>query len=326
VPDSVVDVRRPEFAFLAQDAKGDMTARIKARRLRGVVSYGLLVPAPAEAELGEDWAPRLGVTRYEPPEPGEGGGGSKFLIGGEEESPPDCPTGPNKYDVEAFERYHDVFAEGEPVFLSEKLDGANARFVFWGGRFYVKTRNRWVKRTPDYSHVTVEYLVEKGMPEDKAAAIADGLADAAGQGQRLLAVALEAMPQLQEYLRNNPGTVVFGEVYGNTNRLKYGSRRREQVRRLRRLPLEPVPGRPGDARRAVRTLAFPVVPQFQRREDVRKAPRLSSSAISLLVRPREEAGRRPRPRSLARRHKSFGRASLLGPCKKDGSGGAGESC
>jgi RNA ligase (TIGR02306 family) len=221
VPDSVVDVRRPEFAFLAQDAKGDMTARIKARRLRGVVSYGLLVPAPSDANVGEDWSPRLGVTRYEPPEPGDGGGGSKFLIGGEEESPPDCPTGPNKYDVEAFERYHDVFAEGEPVFLSEKLDGANARFVFWGGRFYVKSRNRWVKRTPDYSHVTVEHLVEKGMPADKAVAIVDGLKSKPVQVNGFWRTMEQCAP-IAEYLRNNPGTVVFGESYGSSGRLKYG--------------------------------------------------------------------------------------------------------
>jgi hypothetical protein len=115
--------------------------------------------------------------------------------------------------VEAFERYHDVFDDGEPVFITEKLDGSNCRFLFWQGRFYVKTRNRWVKRTPDYSHVTVEYLVEKGMPEDKAAAIADGLRTRPAKVNGFW-VALEAMPQLQEYLRNNPGTVVFGRSTG----------------------------------------------------------------------------------------------------------------
>jgi RNA ligase (TIGR02306 family) len=218
-PDSLVDVRRPEFSFLAPDAKADMTARVKARRLRGIVSYGLLVPAPADANIGDDLAERLGVTRYEPEEASEKK--DKFLIGGEQERGPDLNTGPNKYDVDAFERYHDVFSEGEPVYVSEKLDGSNCRFVFWDNRFWVKSRNHWVKRVPDYSHVTVEFLTAQGMPEDKAKTVVDNLA------RRPKAVngywqALEKCGHLEEYLVSHPGTVVFGEVYGSIARLKYG--------------------------------------------------------------------------------------------------------
>lgn len=219
VPDSVVDTRRPEFSFLADKAKADGSYRVRAMRLRGVLSEGLLVPAPAGAELGEDLAGRLGVTRYEPDEEGETK--EKFVTGGEQESGPDLDTGPAKYDVDALKGNMGVFADGEPVFVSEKLDGSNARFVFWDGRFWVKSRNHWVKRVPDYSHVTVEGLVAKGMDVEVAKGVVDRLSKKA-KAVNGFWQAMEACTALQEYLVANPGTVVFGEVYGTTARLKYG--------------------------------------------------------------------------------------------------------
>lgn len=224
VPDSLVSVTRPEFAFLATDpsAKADGTYRIKARRLRGVVSQGLLVPAPADAEIGEDWAEKLGVTRYEPPEVGTPQSrADRFVIGGESEDGPDLRTGPEKYDVDAFERYHDRFADGEPCLFQEKLDGSNCRAVFWGGRLWVKTRNRWVKRVPDYSHITHESLLAKGCPEDKI----EGIIARVHGGSKAVNdfwQVLERCPALLAYLEANPGTTVYGEIYGSTNRIKYG--------------------------------------------------------------------------------------------------------
>lgn len=220
VPDSVVDVRRPEFAFLAPQARADMTSRVKARRLRGVVSYGLLVPAPAGAALGDDLAGPLGVTRYEPPEPHEKR--QKFLVGGEEEDGPGLETGPDLYDVDSFERYAaQVFTPGEPVLVTEKLDGSNVRFVYHDDRFWVKSRKRWVKRTPDYSHVTVEGLTSQGMPPEKAASVVDGLRARQPQVNGFWGV-LERTPGLPAFLRAHPDTVVYGEVYGGVNRIKYG--------------------------------------------------------------------------------------------------------
>src|SRR5438128_12699518 len=58
-PDSVVP-DTPEFAFLAGKT------RIKAKRLRGVVSFGLLMPAPPGGKIGDDVAELMGVTHYEP--------------------------------------------------------------------------------------------------------------------------------------------------------------------------------------------------------------------------------------------------------------------
>lgn len=120
-PDSTVDVARPEFTFLALEAKSDGRARIKAKKLRGVVSFGLLVPAKANWEIGQDVTEELGVEHYEPPLEVERKRGGLSITGGE------ATSGPNlmvpKYDLESFRKYHRLFQEGELVHISEKCDG-----------------------------------------------------------------------------------------------------------------------------------------------------------------------------------------------------------
>lgn len=218
-PDTLVDVKRPEFSFLADQAKGSGKARIKAKRLRGIVSYGLLVPVADDTPVGDDWFEKLGLEHYEPPEPSESQR-DKFVIGGEEESGPNLETG-GMYDIDAFERYHQVFEKDEPVILMEKVDGSNCRAVFWDGRYWVKSRKRWVKRVPDYAHVNAESLVSKGVPSDKAQAIVEGIKSKPVRVNGFWEV-LERTTGAMKMLKDNPGMVVYCEIAGSTNRLKYG--------------------------------------------------------------------------------------------------------
>lgn len=130
-PDSIVDVRRPEFEFLRTKAvfNGDGSVkeyvvdqtitefRTKAKRLRGIVSYGFLLPAPAGSQVGEDLAEKLGVTHYEPAMEQV----KNLATGGE------ACSGPTvfhvKYDVDSMRRFNQAFKHGEPVVVTEKLDG-----------------------------------------------------------------------------------------------------------------------------------------------------------------------------------------------------------
>jgi RNA ligase (TIGR02306 family) len=192
--------------------------RIKAKKLRGVVSYGLVIPAPADASEGDNLFERYGLSRYEPEE----AGGQKTFLGGEEEAGPEGLQLPGVYDVDSFERYANaVFSDGEPVIVTEKLDGSNVSAVWWGDRLWVKSRKRWVRRTPDYSHLTLDSLLAQGLHEEKATEIIERVrsrpatANAFWQG-------IEANQRLIEFLKLNPGTFVFGELFGNTNRIKYG--------------------------------------------------------------------------------------------------------
>jgi len=218
-PDSVVDVRRPEFAFLADQAKGDGTARIKAKKLRGVVSFGLLVPLPAIANVGDDLADALGVTHYEPPTEQERAGRNNFVTGGEAAEQPKLFT--VKYDLDAFRRYHRLFTPGEPVFVTEKIDGANARYVYQDGQMHCGSRTEWKKEYPSYDHLTVESLTAQGMDANKASEVIERL-QSKPKTINLWWAALHATPGLEKFCRDNPGVIVYGEVFGYVQKLRYG--------------------------------------------------------------------------------------------------------
>jgi RNA ligase (TIGR02306 family) len=218
-PDSSVDARRPEFAFLAADAKEDGSVRIKARKLRGVVSFGLLIPAPPGTTVGEDVAARLGVTHYEPPIKGEGGTNRQSLyMGGEVATGPDVFT--VKYDVDAFRRYNYLFSLCETVIVTEKLDGASAKYVYKDGKMHCSSRTEWKKEYPSYDHVTVESLVAREVPEEKAREIVDRLLSKPKKRNMWWEI-LSRTPTLEKFCQDNPGVVVYGEVFGNVGRIKY---------------------------------------------------------------------------------------------------------
>lgn len=218
-PDSLVPVDRPEFAFLAPRAKADGKYRVKAQKIRGVVSFGLMVPAPPGAAEGDDVAAALGVEHYEPPLPGSGPSKGIYLGGEAAEAP---HVWAPKYDLEAFRRFAaDLFEPGEPVYVTEKLDGANARYVFWDGRMHCGSRTEWKREYPDTSHVTVEFLVAQGLAPDDAARRVAALARKQHR-RNLWWEALANQPEVEAFCRAHPGVAVYGEIYGNVNAIKYG--------------------------------------------------------------------------------------------------------
>ena len=176
-PDSVVDSTRPEFEFLAGHE------RIRVKKLRGVVSMGLLLPAPDGAQEGDDLAEHFGVTHYEPPILGE--------RCGEVEGGPVGVYAP-KYDVESMYRYKRLFVDGEPVVATEKIHGANSRFVFASeeNRMYCGSRGEW--KAPNQSDIWWK--------------------------------ALAGNQWIEEFCRQFPGEVLYGEVFGSVQSLKYGAK------------------------------------------------------------------------------------------------------
>lgn len=134
VPDSLVDVTRPEFSFLRKKDDRDIE-RIRVMRLRGMMSQGFLCPAPEGSKVGDDVAEQLGVERYEPPEP--------TSSGGDAETPPEGFR--PKYDVDAWHRYSHLFEEGETVIATEKLHGSSARFTYQDDRMWAGSRREWRK-------------------------------------------------------------------------------------------------------------------------------------------------------------------------------------
>lgn len=225
-PDNLCPVDRPEFAFLAPDARPNGKARVKAKKLRGVISFGLLVPAPEDAQIGEDWTEKLGVEHYDPQLQTTCGGQQGGLrMGGEVAKPPDLWV--PKYDLEAGRRYGKVlFQPGEPVVVFEKCHGQNWRGVFHNGQMYVGSRTEWKKEFPTYDHLTLEWLTEKTGDPVRAQEVLDNLR-AKKPEQNHLWKALDRHPGVRRFCEENPGLVFFAECYGAVQDLNYGHKKGE---------------------------------------------------------------------------------------------------
>jgi RNA ligase (TIGR02306 family) len=116
-------------------------------------------------------------------EPGEFTG--EKMHAGSRAGPPGL--GLPKYDIENGYRYFEAIPAGTTVVVTEKIHGCNARFVHWDGEFYLGSRTRWVE--------------------------ADGNGWDRGVQQH---------PWIREWCEANPGAVLFGELYGWVQDLRYG--------------------------------------------------------------------------------------------------------
>lgn len=247
-PDSLVPVAHPLFAFLAKDARVDGFARIKAKKLRGVLSFGLLVPAPEGSAQGDDVAESLGVTHYDPDVHRMNGRGSRsgLITSGEVTTPPDVLH--VRYDVEAGRRYaKHVFEPSEIVHVTEKIHGCNARYVYHNDQMYCGSRGEWKREYPSYDHVTVENvfngLRERGLAAKTSAMDLGALmtqsettdldalrtqaetivtkVKSQKPAKNLWWKVLETAPSIEAFCRANPGVVLYGEVYGQVQDLTY---------------------------------------------------------------------------------------------------------
>lgn len=184
-PDYTVPTAHPAFAFLAKS--GRARHRLKAVRLRGELSFGLLIEVPPElAELpaGTDVMATLGIERYEPP--------VKYGTDGHEASLDERPKlHAPKFDIEGLGAALSAFDLGEQVVASEKVHGANAKFVWHGERLHLGSRTRWLK--PDSVHLWSQVVA--------------------------------GMPSVEAWCRAHPNVILFGEVYGQVQSLTYGLKR-----------------------------------------------------------------------------------------------------
>jgi hypothetical protein len=213
-PDSVVP-QEEEFAFLWADhgfAEDDIVPlkyrRVIPRKIRQQWSEGLLIRIPEwvrvadsgeirEPREGDDIADALGVVHYQPPEADEVRPKRRWLrwlpgwccrlLGRLGFS---CPAGASEgnqkgpkrprpvYDVAAYKNYPGSFCAGEPVLVTEKIHGSNARYSFDGGVMYAGSRALW--KHP-----------RKG---------------------GVWRTALAQNPQIETWCRAHPGYTLYGEV------------------------------------------------------------------------------------------------------------------
>jgi len=165
--DSIVP-NTPEWAFL------EGRLRIKAKRLRGVFSMGMLHKAEADWQVGQNVQEELGITKYEVPE--------DLVM--QSESEPDPGFLPVYTDIEGWRRWRDVIAPGEEVVLTEKLHGCNSRYIFNEGRLWVGSRAQIKKQDEKnlWWSIAIKLDLEKRLAEMPGIAI---YGEAYGQVQDL---------------------------------------------------------------------------------------------------------------------------------------------
>jgi RNA ligase (TIGR02306 family) len=177
-PETLVKTNKEEFSFLKREGRDK--ERIKAKKIRGEWSVGLLIPVPDNFTGNDGWD-YLELEHYEPPEEIEG------MKLGYTTPPPAHWANLPKYDLENFRGYNYLFQDGELVYIVEKLNGANQSVVYSDGEYHVKSRNFWKK--------------EEGCDFWKA---------------------LRNNEPLMKYLRDNPNTLVQGEMIGKVKGYTYG--------------------------------------------------------------------------------------------------------
>lgn len=191
-PDYVVPTTSPAFAWLAKEGDGGKH-RLKALRLRGVLSYGLLIKPPIP-EPKNGWAMRpilpgddpveimqlLGIERYVIPE---------NMLPGVDNLIGEWPIAPT-WGMESLQSFPAALVPNEPVIVTEKVDGVSARYMFKDGVFYVGARTRWLDPTSS------NYWTR----------------------------AANENPGIEAWCKAHPGVILYGEIIGSIKSidLKYG--------------------------------------------------------------------------------------------------------
>jgi RNA ligase (TIGR02306 family) len=133
--DTVLPDTEP-FAFLGNSDR----KRLKAKKLRGIFSMGLLIEPPKGTKEDDDVAELMGIERYEPP--------LQMSTYGECEPAPKGWAFVHYTSIEGLRRYQNMLVPGEEVVVTEKLHGACGRYVHDGERLWVGSRTQ-VKRESD---------------------------------------------------------------------------------------------------------------------------------------------------------------------------------
>lgn len=164
--DAVADKEHPLLSFL--EGK-----KIKAIRLRGVFSQGVLLPLEQVVntfplafkkfpEEGDDLAEILQIKKYEPPVRPT----TASVKGAEGHVEVVRPTWLHRYtDIENYNNYTETLQPGEEVEATLKLHGTSAIFALINNEFYICSRNRCLRtksktiRVPRFTNKKVKKVL-----------------------------------------------------------------------------------------------------------------------------------------------------------------------
>ena len=216
---------------LLAGSKGD---RVKAVKLRGEVSQGLVFPVnkiamylgqpDREFAVGDDVAGLLGIVKYEPPIPvGMAGevynAGSWLTV---------------DYDIENLKKYPDVLQEGEEVIFTEKLHGTSFQIGLLPATPKFFHEDHFKVNHPTYGEGYF-FIASKGLGaqglcfkdnESNKNNLYVRAARQFGLFEKLLKYRFEAI-EANGALKYEIPVILQGEVYGAVQDLTYGAKQGE---------------------------------------------------------------------------------------------------
>lgn len=234
--DAIVPLSNSAFTFLAT-RPGQETARISARRLRGVYSEGLLVSYrealplewwdktfPGQAVIGLDQLfglnvqEALGIRKHN-----SAADLQEHFIFTERKHTKKEPKGMPIYGLDSLSRFLDAIQLGTLVVITEKIHGCNARYRFEDGRLYVGSHKvmRGDSGLPFMNRVralwrTARYFYRKVRGTDTR----DGNNPDVTHGDIWWRIAEEY--NLKDALARYPGLTFYGEIYGKGLQVRGG--------------------------------------------------------------------------------------------------------
>ncbi len=124
--DCLLPLSHEAFAFLKQPGSNKEIHRLRAARLRGTFSQGLLVPASFGMGFGDPVAERYGVIYHQDET-------STDTVTQKQGKPSKRPF--QVYSVDSLKKVPHLFNEGEPVLVTEKIHGCCGYFAWVRKRF-----------------------------------------------------------------------------------------------------------------------------------------------------------------------------------------------
>lgn len=193
VNDPMVPTDNPIFSHLQKMAKQDGYARVRTLKLRGIVSRGLMVPVKDEwsNKTPREISEILRLKKYVSTQERRGGS----FYSGKVISGPTKMLPTSKYDVESINKNWKDIPSGTVVYLTEKIHGTNASYG-------------WLPYNDELKFWSRSRTLFKKEPEE-------------GESGGLW-WDTAAKYNLKEKLSQKIGFVIYGEIYGNVQDLKYG--------------------------------------------------------------------------------------------------------
>lgn len=180
--------------------------RVKAIKLRGVLSQGLVHPAKDEWEIGQDVRKELCITKWVPPVPVDLEG----LV--------DTYDFQFKFDPENIKKYPDIIEEGEEVCYLEKIHGTFCKVTLLpeNKRKDTMLRGKFAVCSKRHAHQGIYFL---DLPENKNNVYLRAVKNTGVHVK--LEKLVESLSGL-EYFYPNCIISLVGEAYGKVQDLKYG--------------------------------------------------------------------------------------------------------